>query len=791
MKFREMLNVSRSDFCTGCGACASICPTGALQIIQDDFGYYVSGYDSKKCINCNKCDSICPIKFQKNKEIKYDKPMVYAVQMDNTFRAQSSSGGVFPACATAMIDQKKAVIFGAAWNGNKLVHKGIEDVSDLQDLCGSKYVQSYTKDSYRQVKKALCDKRVVLYCGCPCQIAGLYSFLGKEYVNLYTIDLLCYYAPSVQMFQNYLNEMYDGAARTWYFRDKELGWSSKNLTIILDNKKKEDDSESRNLNVSEKKIIRTCDNDIFEQSYHSHLLMSKHCETCKFNQISRQGDITLGDFWGIGKFDKSFVDTKGTSIVIVNSKKGDELLKLSRQFVLKIRKTDLKYIRGNRIGSGADATRSEESKRFYSLYEKTGGMFCTSADLSMNHKYDVAVVGCWDIKNYGSQLTYYSLLKIIGEIGLSAILIGCPKKAQYKSTGKPILFKENPYSTFDIANQYENKIEMLNANDLADTFIVGSDQVWNNGLYKHFGEFTLLDFVFSNKNKISYAASFGKKDWVGSEKEKAFFKFCLGRFNKVSVREISGIDICKDTFAIHADWVIDPIFLVGKSTFSKLTHKILVDVPNRYVFAYLLDYSDDKIKLLKEISNRLHCEFVVVTDPNQSVARQWKDYVHTEYYIEEWLWLFQHAQYILTDSFHGMCVSLIYNKNFTAIVNDKRGAVRFEDYSKILGLNDYIVQSAGQILDNGFALSNIDYERINPIIENLVQLGTEWLTDSILNYVASPLTAYDESLIYRYKSNHSKIQNRIRHCKLIKYTREYGFFGMCGMAIKSIKYRVR
>lgn len=790
MSFREILNKSREEFCTGCGACASICTTGALHIIQDDFGYYMSNFDSSKCIHCNQCDDVCPILHPKSMEKKYNEPVVYAVQMKDNFRTQGSSGGVFPAVATAILNTNKAVVFGAAWQGDNLIHIGVDSASDLHEICGSKYVQSYTKNSYQKVKDELLDDRIVLYCGCPCQIAGLYSFLEKEYKNLYTIDLLCYYAPSIQMFQNYLKEMYGGVAKAWNFRDKKLGWSCENLSITLEVSQTNNDPETRNSVGVAKKIVKSRNEDIFEQSYHSHLLMSKHCENCKFNKIPRQGDITLGDFWGIKNFDETFNDNKGTSIVIVNSKKGNELLELSRQYILKIRKSNIKYIKGNRIGREADAIRSEESKRFYSLYKRMGNLFCKSAELSLNHKYDVAIVGCWDIKNYGSQLTYYSLFKVIEKLGLSTIMIGCHKRAQYKSVGKPILFKDNPYSSFDLSKQYENKIEMLNVNDLTNTFIVGPDQVWNSRLYKHFGEFTLLDFIFSDKNKISYAASFGNREWSGDEIDKVLFKFCLNRFNKISVRETSGIDICKKTFSINADWAIDPVFLAGKNVFSELTQNITMNVPNKYVFAYLLDYSNDKVELLNEISERLSCECIVVTDPNQSVANQWKKYAHTEYYIEEWLWLFQHAQYVLTDSFHGMCVSLIYKKNFTAIVNKNRGSARFEDYSSILGLNDYIINSARQALTNGFVLSNVDYERINPIIEKCVQLGLEWLTDSILNYTADSLTSYDESLVYRYKAYQNKLQNRVKYCKLNRYTtKQYGFISMCRMVIKSIKYR--
>lgn len=406
-------------------------------------------------------------------------------------------------------------------------------------------------------------------------------------------------------------------------------------------------------------------------------------------------------------------------------------------------------------------------------------------------KHDIAIVGCWDIKNYGSQLTYYALYHVLKNLGYSSILIGCHKKAQYKSKCNPELFRFNPYPDEDIAPQFKNKNEMFKANLIADIFIVGSDQIWNNGLYKHFGEFTLLDYIYTDKTKISYAASFGNNFWNGNEIEKRYFQFCLNRFNKISVRETSGINVCKEYFGVDADWVIDPIFLLGKKNLLHISKNASVNEKKKFVFAYLLDYSSEKLELLNLICKMLNCHSIIITDPNQFVPPAWRKIVHTNYSLEDWIWLFQNAEYVLTDSFHGMCVSLVLEKNFTAIINQKRGAARFVDYAKKYDLNDYIISDINTCDYKNFRLSNIDYEKINIGLLESIQESEKWLKDSIVNTNQLKLSTYDMLLFDKYVMNHMNIKYRILNSKIIKFSKDYGFMFMCKRAAKSIGMRLK
>lgn len=765
MNFREYLQNHSDDFCTGCSACVSICPVGALTLQQDRVGYYISSFNPSKCINCNQCETICPIFPAHISSIPTGSQhrKWHAVQMIDEIRKISSSGGIFYAIARKFIEEKKAVVYGAKWDGTKVRHDSAETMGELTPLLGAKYVQSDLSGVFPKIKQQLKSGKTVVFCGCPCQVAGLRSFLSRDYENLYTIDLLCYYAPSIKMFQDYISENYDDRFIECKFRDKANGWTSETMTVVMEDKR-----------TSERiQCIRDRKEDIFQKAFHSKILMSRHCINCKFNSLRRTGDITIGDFWNIGRFHRDFDDKLGTSVAIVNTRKGEQMLDGTKKFTKKITETSSRNLRGNRIGFNK-AANLNQCTRFYDMYSKTG-IFSKSADDTLHNKHDIALIGCWDIRNYGSQLTYYSLYRFLSGHGYSVLLIGCPGNAKHITPGKADLFQFDPYPRYDTARPFDSKAEMIEANRYAETFILGSDQVWRNNLYRYFGRFTLLDYIFSNKKKIAYGASFGKDAWEGTCEEKAFFRFMLHRFQHISIRESSGSQICKNVFDVDSHWVADPIFLAGKEALSALSSKSGLAVEKRFLFAYILDYSPEKEQYIFRLCSLFHCEPIVITDPNVPRNPAWKLKAHTDYHLEDWLWLFEHSDYIVTDSFHGMCISLVFNKQFTAIINTNRGRARFKDYSERLELSDHILYEK-QLKEHDPALK-IDYEKTNSLIQDFVSTSGQWLLDAILSPHDSALDDYDFSILSQYFSHCKSFRYRLTHNAAMTILKEKGVFG--------------
>ena len=219
--------------CTGCGACENICPVSCIQMKPDYEKFLYPVIDEQACIHCGKCEEVCPVK---NKVQRDDgiKPEAYALVIgDEDIRRESSSGGAFTVLADYVLD-KGGVVFGVGLSEDCRVvtHMAIDNKDELFRLRGSKYVQSSIGRSYQEIKNLLECHRPVLFSGTPCQVEGLKKYLGKEYEELLTADLICHGVPSQYVWNKYLDyrEKVSGATvRRTYFRHKKYGWNTYSL----------------------------------------------------------------------------------------------------------------------------------------------------------------------------------------------------------------------------------------------------------------------------------------------------------------------------------------------------------------------------------------------------------------------------------------------------------------------------------------------------------------------------------------------------------------------------------
>lgn len=320
--------------CVGCGACVSTCPAKALELKPDEHGFYRSVLNETTCINCGKCLKVCPAyKLPSNPHTKT--PNCYAaIASDAELLKKSSSGGIFSLLAKKAFE-KQGVVGGAAWKDDLSVeHILIEQESELPKLRKSKYLQSYLGNIDAQVKKRLEQGQFVLFSGCPCQIAGLRAYLGKDYENLITVDLFCGNAPSAGFFQKYLQDAFGDQVERYEFRDKSKGWNCIAVKADLKN--------------GTQVLRQGTEQDAYQKAFHSHTMCAPHCQNCKYQQLPRFGDITIGDFWGISKRMPEFDYTKGVSVVLCNSEKGRAFFdQISEQELALKKEVPLKWIGGN------------------------------------------------------------------------------------------------------------------------------------------------------------------------------------------------------------------------------------------------------------------------------------------------------------------------------------------------------------------------------------------------------------------------------------------------------------
>lgn len=322
-----MIHKLKKEKCTGCGACYNACPIKCIKMKPDEKGFFYPDVDMEKCIKCGRCDNICPSQHNVQHMENAMVPEVWAAwSLDEDIRYESTSGGVFSELALCMLNES-GIVCGAKYNENNLVeHCIIHNVEGLKKLRQSKYVQSETKLIYTEIRELLEQGRKVMFCGTPCECAGLQKILGNDYGNILYVDFICRGANSPKVYQLFLESLerkYKSKVKRVWFKNKELGWRKFSTRVEFENG--EVYSQDRY-------------SDSFIRGYiEANLYMRDCCEKCQYKQMPRISDITLGDFWGIKSEDVGADTDLGTSLIMLNSKKGAEFFEKikSRLFINK------------------------------------------------------------------------------------------------------------------------------------------------------------------------------------------------------------------------------------------------------------------------------------------------------------------------------------------------------------------------------------------------------------------------------------------------------------------------
>lgn len=298
--------------CCGCTACLHICPVKCIEMREDSEGFLYPAVDKEKCINCGRCEKVCPVRGSDSSGKETATFIGYC--KNDGIRMKSSSGGIFSLISEHILKQN-GVIFGAAFDGDfEVCHIAVQTSEELEKLRGSKYLQSRLENTYTQVKACLESGRTVLFTGTACQTAGLKKYLNKEYEKLYTVDVLCHGVPSPKIWKMYLadiKERYNAPIEKIEFRNKESGWKSYSVRV--------DFSDNRRYCVPFYK-------DKYMQMFLGNIDLRPSCHNCRFKDFPRISDMTVGDSWGIENYMPDMYDDKGASVIVINSKKGGELL---------------------------------------------------------------------------------------------------------------------------------------------------------------------------------------------------------------------------------------------------------------------------------------------------------------------------------------------------------------------------------------------------------------------------------------------------------------------------------
>lgn len=733
----EVVDGLAARHCCGCGSCAQSCPRGAIRMVADDEGFLYPRVDRELCVGCGLCVRACPVlSEQPENEVP---SACYAVWSNARTRLASSSGGMFGELARHVLAEGGAV-FGAAYDEDGVVrHRMVESEAGLAALRGSKYVQSQMGECYRMAREALDAGRRVLFAGCPCQVAGLYAFLGGDRPNLLTADLICHGAPSPSLFARYLEETYGGQATSVAFRDKgALGWTM-GMTVGL-----RDGSVVREL----------ASRDPYCRMFSACLANRPFCAHCKFARLPRVGDFSLGDWWGVEKCDKALNDGNGTSLVLLNNARARETFERVRPGLEVARALPLAAALPRNGAIDHPLAAHPARTRFFDLLGRQS--FGKSVRYALEPRFDVGLFGLWYGQNYGSILTYFGLVKVLEGLGLSVALLANPLGSDAGDRRQPTAFARR--QGFFITKRRPLS-RMGECNAFCDAFMVGSDQLWNPGLSRPYGQSYFLGFVDANRKRIAYGTSFGKGDHQIDARYRERSRLELARFDAISVRDDFSRQVLSEDYGLGSVKVLDPVLVCDPAEYGALADS--AEPPayvggrapqegSPYVLAYVLDPNEGTSALLAEVSERMGLPVVVALDMNPKKVEEnqalfsgsWRRGVHVldEPTPEQWLAAIRGSEAVLTDSFHGTLFSHVFQRRFVALPNAKRGKDRFDDALGVLGLSDRALPSLeGHIEEVVEMLGRpIDYERSNALLQRERAHSLRWLRNALFSFKRVP-----------------------------------------------------
>lgn len=261
-----------------------------------------------------------------------------------------------------------------------------------------------------------------------------------------------------------------------------------------------------------------------------------------------------------------------------------------------------------------------------------------------------------------------------------------------------------------------------------DAYIVGSDQVWRPS-YNNI-RFTFLTFAKDwNVKRIAYAASFGTNDWEFTPQETVLCKYLAKKFDAISVREYSGIHLCEEYLGVKAQQILDPTLLLQKSDYEQLIENANTLPSKGELFVHILDKSEEKYQLVRTIAQKnkwMPFEVNCAVDEHELYVPIKK---RIQPPVEQWLRAFKEAKFVVTDSFHAMVFSILFNKQFVVYVNNVRGAARFQSLLKLLGYEDHLIQHSEDL--ERLSVSPIDYEQVNAKIATLRKTSLAFLTNAL------------------------------------------------------------
>ncbi|MBQ3171514.1 MAG: Coenzyme F420 hydrogenase/dehydrogenase, beta subunit C-terminal domain [Mailhella sp.] len=691
-----------SILCTGCTACAHACPASAISMKEDAEGFLSPVVDESLCTGCGLCRKVCPA--CSPSYANEEKPSCFAAMASDELRmGKSASGAAFPVLAHEFLVRGGAICGAAFRDDWSVAHILVDDLEGLERLKNSKYVQSDMGDCFPRIKAMLDAGRPVLFSGTGCQVAGLKGFLRKDYPHLCTVDILCHGVPSPGVWRRYLEENFDvSSIRNISFRTKEKPWGAESI-IIMENA------------LGQKIHQETYTQGTYYRGFGRNVILRKSCGQCQFNRLPRQADITIGDYWGIDAVRPDLNDGKGTSVILANTKKGRELLeKLHPEFKI-LEELPLESALPGNLNITSSTPEHENRTGFFFLARQksaTEALSFAASDIS-----DCKIVNFWFGVNYGATLTCYALQETLFSLGKTAKVVNY-MPPHWRDTREGSFSDKFSRKHLHLTRRFWDYADLATLNDVTDTFLVGSDQIFRHEYYESCGGPVFqLDFVRANKRRIACSASFGKLAYDAPAEEAERFQYNLSQFDAVSVRETPGVAIF-DRMGIPAEQIIEPVFYLPQKRWHELADGHTEEHGEGVIY-FSLGYQNaaEQPPILHFAAERLGVPVnVQIFDRQRSV--------------EDWLDSIRKASFVVTDSFHGMCFAILFHRPFAVLCSYGEMRSRMDEVLGVLGLQEHLIDPGKSEGLDGL-LAPIDWNSVDAAIEKEKTRALTWLKGAL------------------------------------------------------------
>lgn len=309
-----MITIDHKEQCSGCSACVSACPVQCITLVPDDEGFSYPIVDSDRCVGCGRCDHVCPVQNTLHDPVDSLNKTFAMRTTDESTLDRATSGGVFTGLALRLV-RMGWYVCGVVYDDVLTVrHTVSNDENAVLSMAGSKYVQSDLGDCFPRIEKLLCSGEHVLFCGTPCQVAGLRGFLGWQYENLIVVDLVCHGVPSPALWKVYVasEETKHGGLRGFDFRSKHLGYHVSVAELSFGDGKRRYQSARSNP---------------MTKAFFSNMADRPICYACPFKRRERLSDMTLFDCWHASELVSGLRDDdRGYTSVLVHTETGKAFL---------------------------------------------------------------------------------------------------------------------------------------------------------------------------------------------------------------------------------------------------------------------------------------------------------------------------------------------------------------------------------------------------------------------------------------------------------------------------------